>query len=106
VGEALPVVVPAAETVRGRARLMRAARARGTAAGELRMATVRRLSEMLGLGPDAPRAAVVAAVAGRTGRGANDVDELLYGTDPPDDAALVTLATALDELEETTKGRR
>jgi hypothetical protein len=106
VGEALPVVVPAAETVRGRARLMRAARARGTAAGELRMATVRRLGEMLGLGPDAPRAAVVAAVAGRTGRGANDVDELLYGTDPPDDAALVTLATALDELEATTKGRR
>ena len=106
VGEALPVVVPAAETVRGRARLMRAARARGTAAGELRTATVRRLSEMLGLGPDAPRAAVVAAVTERTGHPGRDVDDMLYGTDPPDDAALVSLASKLDELEAMTKGRR
>lgn len=106
VGEPLPVVVPAAETVRGRARLMRAARARGTAAAELRTATTRRLSEMLGLGPDAPRAAVVAAVTERTGRAGHDVDDVLYGTDPHDDAALVALAAALDEIEATTKGRR
>lgn len=106
VGEALPVVVPAAETVRGRARLMRAARARGTAASELRTATVRRLSEMLGLGPDAPRAAVVAAVTQQTNRTTHDIDELLYGNDPADDAALVTLATSLDQLEAMTKGRR
>ena len=106
VGEALPVVVPAAETVRGRARLMRAARARGTAADELRTATVRRLSEMLGLGPDAPRAAVVAAVTERNGRPSHEIDDMLYGTDPPDDAALVSLASKLDELEAMTKGRR
>lgn len=106
VGEALPVVVPAAETVRGRARLMRAARARGSAAGELRAASVRRLSDMLGLGPDAPPAAVVAAVADRTRRAGHDVHDMLYGSDPPDDAALVTLATALDDIEATTEGRR
>jgi hypothetical protein len=106
VGEALPVVVPSAETVRGRARLMRAARARGTASEELRTATIRRLSEMFGLGPDAARGAVVDAAVGRTGRAANEVDDLLYGDEPRDDGALVTLAAALDELEATTRGRR
>lgn len=106
VGEALPVVVPAAETVRGRARLMRAARARGTAAAELRTATVRRLSEALALGPDAQPSAVVAAVTERTGRRAGEIDSLLFGTDPHDDTELVSLAAALDELESTTKGRR
>jgi hypothetical protein len=106
VGESLPVVVPAAETVRGRARLMRAARARGTAAAELRTATIRRISELLGLGPDAPRTAVVASVAERTGRGSGAVDGLLYGAEPHDDAALVAIAAALEELETTTKGRR
>ena len=106
VGEALPVVVPAAETVRGRARLMRAARARGTAAIELRTASVRRLSEALALGPNAAPAAVVAAVAQQTGRTAGEVDNMLFGTEPRDDAELVSLAAALDELEATTKGRR
>lgn len=106
VGEALPVVVPSAETVRGRARLMRAARARGTAAAELRTATIRRVSELLALGPDAPRSAVVAAVSTRIGRADRDVDDLLYGEDPHGDADLVTLANALDELESATKGRR
>jgi hypothetical protein len=106
VGEALPVVVPAAETVRGRARLMRAARARGTAAAELRTATVRRLSDVLGLGPDAAPEAVVAAVSERTGRTGHAIHDELYGADPQGDAELVSLAAALDELEATTKGRR
>ena len=106
VGEALPVVVPAAETVRGRARLMRAARSRDTAAAELRTATVRRLSEALGLGPDAPPTAVVAAVAARSGRLSTDIDRMLFGPDPTDDNELVALAASLDDLEATTKGRR
>lgn len=106
VGEPLPVIVPSAETVRGRARLMRAARARGTAAAELRTATIRRVSDLLGLGPDAPRPAVVAAVTERTGRGSSVVDDMLYGDEPHDDAALVGLAAALETLEATTRGRR
>jgi hypothetical protein len=106
VGEPLPVVVPSAETVRGRARLLRAARARGAAATELRTAAVRRISDLLGLGPDPPPAAVVAAVAARTARPGAQVDSVLYGEDPHDDAALVSLAAALDELESMMKGRR
>lgn len=105
VAEPLPVIVPSAETVRGRARLLRAARARGAAATELRTATVRRVSDVLGLGHDAAPAAVVAAVADRTGRPGTDIQSLLYGDDPPDDAALVSLAAALDDVELTMKGR-
>ena len=104
VAEPLPVVVPAAETVRGRARLLRAARARDAAAAELRTAAVRRISDVLGLGPDAPPAAVVAAVAARTGRPGTEIQSLLYGDEPHDDAGLVSLAAALDDVESTMKG--
>jgi len=106
VGEPLPVVVPSAETVRGRARLLRAARARGAAASELRTATVRRLSDGLGLGHDAPAAAVVAGVSAHTDRTSGEIELLLFGPDPHDDASLVALANALDDLELTMKGRR
>jgi hypothetical protein len=97
--EPLPVVVPAAETVRGRARLLRVARARGAAADELRTATVRRLSDVLGLGPRAAPAAVVAAIATRTGRPGAEIQDLLYGAEPQSDASLVVLAAALEDVE-------
>ena len=106
IAEPLPVVVPSVETVRGRARLLQAARARDAAAAELRTATVRRISEVAGLGPDAGAAAVVAAVAARTGRPSGEVETLLYGPEPADDTALVALAARLDEVESTMKGRR
>jgi len=104
--EPLPVVVPSAETVRGRARLLRAARARDAASDELRTATIRRLSDIVALGPDAPAAAVVDAVTARTDRRASDIEELLYGAEPRDDGALVALATALEDLESMVRGRR
>lgn len=106
VAEPLPVVVPSAETVRGRARLLRAARARDAAAGELRMATVRRLSDALGLGPEAPHAAVVAGVCVNTGRTSGEVESLLFGTEPHDDTELISLGNALDDLESAMKGRQ
>ena len=104
--EPLPVVVPSAEAVRGRARLLRAARARDAAADELRTATIRRLGDVLGLGPDAPPAAIVDAVVVRTSRLGSDVESMLYGAEPDDDAALVALASALSDLESNVKGRR
>jgi hypothetical protein len=100
VTEPLPVVVRAAETVEGRSRLLRGARARGSGAEALRAATRRRLGTRLGLGPPPYQAALVERVASRTGRGAGDVTELLYGSSPVDDRTLVALATALDRLEE------
>jgi len=106
VGEPVPVAVPSAETVRGRARLLRAARARGAAAAELRTATVRRIEDALGLGHDAPPSAVVGGVTAHTDRTSGEIESLLFGPDPHDDVSLVTLANALDDLELTMKGRR
>ena len=69
VAEPLPVVVRAAEAVEGRGRLYRAAGARDAAGGAL-----------------------------RAGRDPREIDGLLYGPPPPDDATLVRLADALDGL--------
>lgn len=99
IAEPLPVIVRAVETVEGRARLLRAARARGTAARSLRDATAARLRDVLALGADAPRVAVVESVSRQTGRPAPEVDRLLYGAEPNDDRALLDLATALADLE-------
>ncbi|MGW4896931.1 DUF4350 domain-containing protein [Kitasatospora sp. NPDC004240] len=103
VSENLPVVVRAAETTEGRARLYQRARARGRAADALRRATVHRLAPTLGLplstgAPDPT--ALCAAVADRLPeRPAGEVQSLLYGPPPTDDAALLRLADDLDALE-------
>jgi hypothetical protein len=102
--EPLPVVVRAAETVEGRARLLHAAHARGTAARSLRLAAVRRLSHLLRLGPDEDPASVAALVAERTHQPAAEVTTLLYGGEPADDASLVRLAQQLPRLETSIHG--
>jgi hypothetical protein len=99
VTEPLPVVVRAAETVEGRARLYRRAGAADHAALALRQASRDRLLPRLGLLRDATPEAVVAAVAERTGRPGQAVWELLYGPPPRTDADLVRLADSLDALE-------
>lgn len=105
VPEPLPVVVRAAETVEGRARLYRRAGARDTAAEALRSGVRSRLVVALGLprraerAVSSERAAVVAAVSARSRSNGPAVSELLYGAAPGDDAALVRLADDLDVLE-------
>jgi len=99
VPEPLPVVVRAAETVEGRARLYRRAGARDKAAAALRSGALRRLIPLTGLPRSAAPPAVVDAVAARTRRTAPDLAALLYGAAPADDAALVRLAGDLDALE-------
>ncbi|MFI9330784.1 DUF4350 domain-containing protein [Kitasatospora sp. NPDC052868] len=103
VSENLPVVVRAAETTEGRARLYRRARARGRAADALRRAAAHRLAPALGvpLSAGAPDpTALCAAVADRLPeRPAAGVAALLYGPPPTDDAALLRLADDLDTLE-------
>lgn len=100
VTEPLPVVVRATETVEGRARLLRGARARDASADALRSATRHRLATRLGLGAAPAQTALVDRLVARTGRGANEVVDLLYGSSPADDRALVALANRLDRLEE------
>ncbi|GMA25161.1 hypothetical protein GCM10025864_29200 [Luteimicrobium album] len=99
VAEDLPVVVRASEATRGRGRLYRAGGSRGHAAAGLRAATAARLAARLGVPAGATPEALVDAVVRATGRPAPDVHGLLYGPPPPDDAALLTLARHLDDLE-------
>jgi hypothetical protein len=99
VEEPLPVVVRAAEAVEGRSRLYRAAGARDAAAEALRAAARERVARRVGLPPSADRGAVTALVAERVACEAGQVDALLYGGAPVDDAALVRLGDDLRTLE-------
>jgi Domain of unknown function (DUF4350) len=101
VPEPLPVVVPAAEAERGRARLYRRGRSRAHAAGVLRSATTRRLRRALSMpgGGNGTADDVIAVAAIRTGRSSTELANLLAGPPPNDDTALVQLARDLDHLE-------
>ncbi|MDH6135308.1 hypothetical protein P3T37_004718 [Kitasatospora sp. MAA4] len=108
VSEQLPVVVRAAETTEGRARLYQRAKARGQAAESLRRAARHRLAPVLGVPVTAGEpdgTALLAALADRLDRRSPDQRDpggphtLLYGPPPTDDAALLRLADDLDALE-------
>ncbi len=102
VTEPIPVVVRAAETTEGRARLYRKAKAAAHAGETLREAARARLRPLLGLTRDAEPAALVESVAARTGRAPAEIGALLYGHPPADvtdTAALVRLADGLDVVE-------
>lgn len=96
--EDLPVVVRAGETTGGRARLLRANRARGEAARHLRERAREQARVRLGLPPGCLAERVVSAVAARTGRHPEGVSALLYGQDPVGDAQLVALSRELEAL--------
>jgi hypothetical protein len=101
--EPLPVVVRAAETTEGRARIYRRGRARGHAAGVLRDAVISRLRSRLGLPRDAGPPAVTLAVSDRIGQPPAQVGSVLAGPPPPDDSALVQLADDLDRIEQEVR---
>jgi hypothetical protein len=102
VSEPLPVLVRAAELVEGHGRLYHRAAARERAAAALRAGAIGRLTTALHLPRNVPPSELVAAVALRTGRPPAEVGALLLGAPPPDDAALIQLATALDDLQGST----
>ena len=107
VTEPLPVVVRAAETVLGRARLYASARARSTAAAALRSGSRARLATLTHLDPAAEPQLMTAAVAARTGIDPARVSTLLYSGGgygaAESEAALVRLADDLDKLERLAK---
>lgn len=101
VPERLPVTVQASEATEGRARLYHQSGARDRAADALRAATRARLAPLVGVPPaqaHQPRE-LSPAIAAHTGDDTSTVDALLFGGAPPDDASLVRLADALDQLE-------
>lgn len=97
--ERLPVVIRAAETVEGHARLYQSRRARGRVAAELRAALLARAGPAVGLPPGAAPAEVTAALAARSALDEARIAELLYGAAPRSDADLITLANDLDALD-------
>jgi hypothetical protein len=99
VPEPLPVAVRAVETTEGRARMYRRGRAHARAAAQLREAELVRLRGRTGLPRSAPAADVVGVLAQRTGIPGARLHELLDGPPPTDDAGLVQLARALDQLD-------
>ncbi|GLH95869.1 hypothetical protein Pa4123_11410 [Phytohabitans aurantiacus] len=98
VSEPLPATVRGAETVLGRGRLYRRAKARGPTADILREAARQRTAALLRLEPDDDGEALASAIAAHTGRPRDDVDDLLYGASPETDEELVALAADLDAL--------
>jgi hypothetical protein len=98
VAEPLPVTVRSAETVLGRGRLYRRARARGPAADILRAAALARILPLLDLPPDTPPGQVAIAVGAQTGQPPGTMLELLYGDAPINDADLLRLARDLTAL--------
>jgi hypothetical protein len=105
VAERLPVVVRAAETTEGHARLYEARRARDRAAMALRTATLDRLKPALGLPTAATPEAVTSALAGRSVLAPAQLGTLLFGPPPDGDGALVRLADDLDALEREVRSR-
>jgi hypothetical protein len=105
VPERLPAVVRSAETTAGRARLYRAAGARGTSAQILRRASLQRLAARLSTGATSDPVTVARLAAAATGRDPLGVGALLHGPPPADDAGLVRLADDLDRLEREVAAR-
>ena len=97
--EQLPVVVRAAETTEGRARLYARTRDRTHALDTLRVAAVRRTARRLGLPRSAHVDEVVRAAARATGLPDARVGQVLVGGPTADDRALVAGAAAIDDLE-------
>jgi hypothetical protein len=100
VPEPLPVVVRAAETADGRARLYQAAGAVDRAAANLRSAALARTARKLGLPAGTSAGAVVDAAARHTGRPRQEVEAVLDRYTPTNDAELVRWSRELDQLEE------
>lgn len=100
VTEPLPVVVLPGETVRGRARLYRRAKATAHAAAALRAGSAVRIATLLGLPRTAAPVDLVAAASAAARRPPDQVGALLYGTAPRTEKELSELARALAQLEE------
>ncbi|WP_371665350.1 DUF4350 domain-containing protein [Streptomyces sp. NBC_01241] len=101
VTERLPVAIRASESTEGRARLYRRANARDRAADALRSATRTRVAPLIGVSPRDAHSPVtlIPAVSTRLNTSGTDLQALLFGPAPSDDAALVHLADQLDTLE-------
>ena len=103
--EPLSVVVKAAVTAEGRARLYQDARAVERAAGNLRAGTLTRLARHFNLGADATTDAVVDACARRLERPAPELRWVLVDFMPGTEGQLVQWAQKLERIEQEARTR-
>lgn len=96
--EQLPVAVPGAETVRGRARLYERGANYGYAGAALRAGTIHTASGRLGLSPSASPEHVITQIVTATGRDRNEIADLLYGPPPASERDLTDLTHRLNQL--------
>ncbi len=101
IAERLPVAIRASESTEGRARLHRKTNARDRAAAALRHASRTRLAPLVGVSPQNAHSptTLLPAVSARLSAADDGLRELIFGSAPSDDAALVLLADQLDSLE-------
>ena len=97
--EPLPVIVPAAETVRGRSALLQRSQARAEGLADLRAAALVRIGRRLALPPDAPAAEVVARAAAVSGLDPAWADAVLLSEHPHDDETLIRIAIDITTIE-------
>ncbi len=103
--EPLPVVVKAAETAEGRARLYQDSRAVERAADNLRAGTLARLAKHFNLGTDAAGEAIIDAVARRLGRQAPAIRWALIDSKPQTEGQLVQWAQQIERIEQEATAR-
>lgn len=97
--ERLPVIVPAVETVHGRAALSARSHDRAGALHTLRTAALLRIAKRLSLGPDAGPRDIVARIAEVTGRDPGHVHHIFVSAAPHTDAELTDLVHQLTQIE-------
>ena len=97
--EPLPVIVPAAETVRGRSALLQRASGRAEALRDLRAAALVRLGRRLALPPDTPAAEVAARAAPASGLDPAWTEGVLLTEVPRDDSSLIRIAIDITTIE-------
>lgn len=103
--EPLPVVVKAAETAEGRARLYQDSRAVERAADNLRAGTLVRLARHFNLGTEATPEAIVDASAGHMGQPAPEVRFVLLDFRPENEGQLVQWAQQIERIEQEATTR-
>ncbi|GAB3129708.1 hypothetical protein GCM10027056_32190 [Glaciibacter psychrotolerans] len=102
VGENLPVIVRASETMEGRARLYARTSARLRAIDAVRIGTLQRLVDMTGLPRTASVTEIAQAVAALTRRPVTEVLAIVRDSLPRSDRDLLRLSDQLAQLEQTT----
>lgn len=101
--ENLPVVVPASETMEGRARLYAASGARLRALDALRVGTLTRVGNLLGLPRSANLNEVLSSIGSLTNRPEEELRTLFVDAEPHTDRELVDYSDQLLRLEKELK---